>query len=154
MSGPAALFEFTLFKSCRVDRSCCASEDLAALAAFVLRAHKVKGPVTLTLDLTSPARIRALNRRFRGVDRATDVISFRSQSPLPAEAGWEGDIAINVRQALLQAREVGHPARRELRLLWIHGILHLLGYTDYERIPRRRMFQRQNELLRRWERRS
>ena len=89
-------------------------------------------------------RIQGLNRRFRGVDRNTDVIAFRYGEKYL----WEGDIAINVAQARIQAKKMRHPTRREIRVLWIHGILHLLGYTDYEPRPRRRMFKRQNQLLR------
>ena len=63
-----------------------------------------------------------------------------------------GDIAINIHQAVLQAKKMRHSTRREMRLLLIHGILHLLGYTDYEVRPRRRMFKRQNALLVSWER--
>jgi probable rRNA maturation factor len=150
------------------------------LADFVLSAEKVRGPVELALDLTGHKRIRGLNRRFRGVDRTTDVISFRNDtlshphpptpSPLSRErvfspspylrekvAGGrvrviQGDLAINVQQAALQAKKMRHPLKREIRLLFIHGILHLLGYTDYEPKPRRRMFKRQNALLRNWER--
>ena len=44
-----------------------------------------------------------------------------------------------------------HPLKREMRLLLIHGLLHLLGYTDYQPKPRRRMFKRQNAILRSWE---
>ncbi len=142
--------DFTLLKSTRVPAGLVSRHDLDALAAFVLAAEGVAGPVQLALDLTSPGRIHQLNRHFRGVDRSTDVISFQ-QAPPPL---LEGDIAINVPQAIRQAREVGHPSRREVRLLWIHGLLHLLGYTDYEPRPRRRMFKRQNELLRRWERKK
>ena len=108
------------------------------------------GEVTLTLEFTHHARIQRLNRQFRGVDRTTDVISFR----YPAPVGFEGDIAINIPQARLQAKKMRHSVKREVRLLWIHGILHLLGYTDYEPKPRRRMFKRQNELLRGWEKTS
>jgi len=137
----------TLLKSARFARGLFNARDLQGLAAFVLGSEKVKGTAELTLDLTGPARIQALNRRFRGVDRATDVISFRNAAP----PRLQGDIAINVAQAAAQARRMRHPHRRELRLLWIHALLHLLGYTDYEPAPRRRMFKRQNELLRRWE---
>lgn len=63
----------------------------------------------------------------------------------------QGDVAINVQQAAIQAKKMGHSTRREIRLLLIHGILHLLGYTDYEPRERRRMFARQNALLRSWE---
>lgn len=138
---------FTLLKSARIPNSAGTKNDLHALSGFVLQAEKVRGPIELTLDLTHPARIQSLNRHFRGVDRSTDVISFRNAPP----PRLEGDIAINVRQAAVQAQAVGHSLRREIRLLWIHGILHLLGYTDYEPIPRRRMFKRQNALLRAWE---
>ena len=110
----------------------------------------MRGSFELALDITGHKRIQELNRRFRGVDRTTDVISFRNAPP-PA---LEGDIAINVHQAVIQAKKMRHPLKREMRLLLIHGILHLFGYTDYEPIPRRRMFKRQNAILRNWEARS
>ncbi len=135
---------FTLLASTRYLAKAYSRKDLHDLASFVLGSERIRGPVELALDMTHPKRIQALNRHFRGVDRSTDVISFRNGS-------LEGDIAINVRQAELQAKRMGHPVRREIRLLWIHGLLHLLNYTDYEPKPRRRMFKRQNELLRRWE---
>jgi probable rRNA maturation factor len=144
---PAPEVRFTLLRSAVVPSGCYSKTDLHALAAYVFGRERVQGPVDLTLDVTGPKRIHELNRRFRGVDRTTDVISFRN-APLPA---LEGDLAINVRQAVLQAKKMRHPTRREVRLLFIHGILHLLGYTDYTSAPRRRMFRRQNALLRAWE---
>ena len=149
-------FQFLKSFSARKDEY--AKEDLAALAHFVLASESASGCVELTLEFTNPSRIQALNRRFRGVDRNTDVIAFRYEDVLPRPLlggqAWGGDIAINVPQARLQAKKMRHLPRREIRLLFIHGILHLLGYTDYEPGPRRRMFKRQNELLRRWENRS
>ena len=144
------ILDFTLLKSARVPKNIYTENDLRDLAVYVLRAEGVAGPATLSLDLTGHARIHALNRRFRGVDRTTDVISFRD-NPRPA---LSGDIAINVVQAAVQARKLKHSLPRELRLLWIHGILHLLDYTDYEPVPRRKMFKRQNQLLRQWELRA
>jgi probable rRNA maturation factor len=146
MSVPAV--QFTLLKTTKVPVGYYSAKDLEALAVFALGAQKVKGPVELSVDLTGHERIHELNRRFRGVDRTTDVISFRNAPP-PA---LEGDLAINVHQAALQAKKMKHSTKREIRLLLIHGILHLLGYTDYEPGPRRRMFKRQNALLLRWER--
>ncbi len=113
----------------------------------MLSAQKVRGPVELAVEITGHKRIQTLNRRFRGVDRTTDVISFRDE----LTAGFSGDIAINVHQAAIQAKRMHHPLKREVRLLLIHGILHLLGYTDYEPRPRLRMFKRQNAILRNWE---
>jgi len=167
--------DFSLLRSARVPARALAETDLRGLAAFVLGAERVAGPVALTLEVTGHSRIHALNRRFRGVDRTTDVISFRNDSPIAQapqsrrarastkkasvrpwglDAGLCGDIAINVAQAGTQAQKMRHSLARELRLLWIHGILHLLGYTDYDPLPRRRMFRRQNQLLRRWEQRA
>ena len=143
--GPSV--SFTLLTSSRHGRASYTSKDLQTLAVFVLGAERVAGPIELALDMTHPQRIQTLNRHFRGVDRTTDVISFRNAPP----PRLEGDIAINVRQAEIQAQKVRHSLHRELRLLWIHGILHLLGYTDYEPKPRRRMFKRQNALLLAWE---
>lgn len=141
------LLRFALLKSTPVPAVACSPKDLEALTGFVLKREAVPGTVELTVDLTSPRRIQRLNRRFRGVDRTTDVISFRNAAP----PKLEGDIAINLHQAALQAKAVGHPLRREVRLLLIHGILHLVGYTDYQPRPRRKMFRRQNRLLREWE---
>ena len=114
----------------------------------MLASQKVHKPVELTLDFVGHRRIRELNRRFRGVDRTTDVIAFRDDP----QGTLQGDIAINLQQAATQAKEMRHPLRREVRVLLIHGILHLLGYTDYEPKLRRRMFKRQNALLLHWER--
>jgi probable rRNA maturation factor len=147
-SGSAPEVHFTFLKSTTVPPLTVSKQDYQALAAFVLGRQRVKGPVELTVDITGHERIQELNRRFRGVDRTTDVISFRNAPP-PA---LEGDLAINVLQATIQAKKMRHSTRREMRLLLIHGILHLLGYTDYESRPRRRMFKRQNALLLSWER--
>jgi len=160
--------QFTLLKSTVFPTGIVSTKDFEALAAFALGHERVKGPVELSVDITGHKRIRELNRRFRGVDRTTDVISFRNDDPHPGRRGGrplpsgegprqprvrvQGDLAINVHQAALQAKKMRHSTCREMRLLLIHGILHLLGYTDYEPRPRRRMFKRQNALLRAWER--
>ena len=145
-----AVLTFDIVKSAPVPAAACSPRDLNALAAFTLEAERVRTPVELTLDLTGHRRIQRLNRHFRGVDRTTDVISFRDE----ADGVMMGDLAINIEQAAIQAKKMRHPWKREVRLLLIHGILHLLGYTDYEPKPRRRMFKRQNELLRRWEKKA
>lgn len=96
---------------------------------------------TVDLMMVSDQRIRRYNREFRGVDRVTDVLSFEAGWPsaLTARAGAIprderplGDIAIGVGRAARQAREFGHDLRTELRVLALHGLLHLLGY-DHER---------------------
>ena len=71
--------------------------------------------------------MRTLNRRFRRIDRPTDVLSFPSGAP-----GFLGDLVIDVPYAARQARRRGHSEEREIRILLAHGLLHLLGY-DHER---------------------
>jgi probable rRNA maturation factor len=80
----------------------------------------------VALALVSDARMRALNRTYRRKDYATDVLSFPADSP-PAL----GDLVIANGVARRQAREAGHSYQTELRVLALHGLLHLLGY-DHE----------------------
>jgi probable rRNA maturation factor len=81
----------------------------------------------MTVAIVSDARVRALNRRFRRKDKATDVLSFPSE-----ERGYLGDVVISSGVAARQARAAGHSLATELRVLALHGLLHLLGY-DHER---------------------
>ena len=101
------LDSFALLKSTSVPRGAVSRPDLEALAEFVLARQKVMGPVELTVDITGHKRIQELNRRFRGVDRTTDVISFRNDitfhphpQPLSLEYG-EGDIVLDDFSSLL-----------------------------------------------------
>ena len=80
----------------------------------------------MTVAIVADARVRALNRQFRRKDTPTDVLSFPS-----GERGYLGDVVIAKGVAARQAREAGHPLATELRVLALHGLLHLLGY-DHE----------------------
>ena len=81
----------------------------------------------MTVAIVSDARVRALNRQYRKKDKATDVLSFSSE-----ERGFLGDVVIASGVAARQAREAGHSLATEVRVLALHGLLHLLGY-DHER---------------------
>jgi probable rRNA maturation factor len=101
-----------------------------ALDRFVARARRAVGlRGTVNVLLTSNAVLRSLNRRFRGKNLATDVLSF------PALPGFKvrdaGDIAICAEIAAQNARTLGHSAAEEVKILALHGILHLRGY-DHE----------------------
>ena len=90
----------------------------------------------VTIALVSDARVRQLNRRFRGVDRPTDVLSFPmnhrgAEAGRKPEARYLGDIVIAAGVAERQARRAGHSRLTELRILALHGLLHLAGY-DHE----------------------
>lgn len=89
------------------------------------RALRVSGE--LAVLLCGDARIRGLNRRYRGKDRATDVLAF----PGPGAELGLGDVAISVPTAARNARRVGSSLARELEVLALHGFLHCLGY-DHE----------------------
>jgi probable rRNA maturation factor len=97
-------------------------------------AVKLRGQVTVLL--TTDTEIRRLNRQFRGKNKATDVLSFPAYSPVPKCEGpgapvTVGDIAISVPTALKQAVAQGHPLAAEIKVLMLHGVLHLAGY-DHE----------------------
>ncbi len=96
------------------------------LAAWLRRAAPARARGAVTVALVSDRRVRALNARFRGIDHATDVLSFPAE-----ERGRLGDIVIASGVAGRQARGAGHPVGTELRVLALHGLLHLLGY-DHE----------------------
>ncbi len=91
---------------------------------------RLKGQVTVLL--TTDAAIRDLNRRFRGKNKATDVLSFPAEGPFRLSAeGIAGDVAISVTTALRQAAEQGHSLATEIKVLILHGVLHLAGF-DHE----------------------
>ncbi len=102
----------------------------AGLARFLNRARAAVGLVGgVEVLLTSDAELKRLNRSFRGKNKATDVLSF----PVPAEFGGEhaGDLAISLETAARQAEAFGHSLRDEVRVLLVHGLLHLAG-MDHE----------------------
>jgi rRNA maturation RNase YbeY len=92
--------------------------------------------------------VRTLNRQYRGKDRTTDVLSFALREGPFANLQPEflGDIIISVPVAAKQAREAGHSLAREIELLLVHGLLHLLGY-DHERGPAEARKMRRKERL-------
>lgn len=88
--------------------------------------------------LTTDAAMRDLNRRFRGKNKPTDVLSFPAAN-LP-QTEEKGDLAISVETALKQSGEQSHSLAVEIRILILHGLLHLAGYdheTDDGRMQRR-----------------
>ncbi len=101
-----------------------------SLDRFVARAKRaagVRGAVTILV--TSSTELRRLNHRFRGKDKPTDVLSF------PAEVislgRFAGDVAISAEIAAQNARRLGHSPAEEVKVLALHGLLHLAGY-DHE----------------------
>lgn len=98
--------------------------SLSSFAERARRAVGLRGEVNVLL--TGDAELRRLNRRFRGQDKPTDVLSFPAALP-----GAAGDIAISADTARANAARFGHAAAAEVNLLLLHGMLHLAGY-DHE----------------------
>ncbi|HEV2485475.1 MAG TPA: rRNA maturation RNase YbeY [Terracidiphilus sp.] len=102
------------------------------LGRFLTRAQaavRLRGQVTILL--TTEAAIRSLNRRFRGKNKATDVLSFPADATVQGSEKIAGDLAISVSTALRQAAGQGHSLSTEIKVLILHGLLHLAGY-DHE----------------------
>jgi probable rRNA maturation factor len=96
------------------------------LAAWLAGVAPARARGDVVVAITSDARIHALNRQYRHKDAPTDVLSFASGEP-----GHLGDIVIAAGVARRQAKAAGHSLQTELRVLALHGLLHLLGY-DHE----------------------
>jgi probable rRNA maturation factor len=105
----------------------------AMLARFLGRARRAAGLAgEVTVLVASSAELRRLNRRFRGHDYSTDVLSFPPQPAKPRRDGYLGDIAISAAIARQNGKLLGHGAAAEIKVLMLHGLLHLAGY-DHER---------------------
>ena len=103
----------------------------------------------LGIKFVGDQRMRALNRRYRGKDRTTDVLAFAMREAPHSSAGLLGDVVIAVPTAARQAKQGQRSLDEELTVLLIHGILHLCGY-DHERSEKeaRRMHRRERMILR------
>ena len=90
--------------------------------------------------LVSNRRIKSLNAEFLGKNVSTDILSFRFSSE-------HGEVVISAEQAAINSRDYGLAVEDELLYLAVHGILHLKGYSDYNKKSRARMFARQDEIF-------
>lgn len=126
--------------------------DLARVLAHALAAEG-RPDSELTLVITSDEEVAELNRQYRALAEPTDVLSFPAQDPTPGfvsapeMAAYLGDIVIALPFTRRQAAELGRPLRDELRLLAVHGMLHLLGYDHAELAEEAIMWARQDAIL-------
>lgn len=104
----------------------------------------------VTIVVTDNPTIRELNRQFRGIDAATDVLSFENVAGPdfpPFDQRYLGDIIIAYPQAEAQALARGHTAMEELALLAVHGLLHLAGYNHDTPARKQEMWAVQQEIM-------
>jgi cytidine deaminase len=137
-------------------------ENLAKEAGMT---EGITAPLSLSLMLTNDRRIQEINRIWRGMDSATDVLSFPAMSfhpqhtmgqcsILPAGA-WDsetgsyflGDIVISLPRVSAQAEAFGHDANRELAYLFVHGVLHLMDYDHLDPEDKQRMREKEEKIL-------
>jgi probable rRNA maturation factor len=128
------------------------SDLLCQAALQALHSQHVERGCELAVVVTDDDTLRELNRRHRGVDAPTDVLAFPNEArgpfvDAPDELRYLGDVVISFHRAVAQAAEAGHDTLSELRLLVVHGVLHLLGYDDQAEEPRAKMWRVQSEIL-------
>jgi probable rRNA maturation factor len=107
-------------------------DALCARALGAASAHMETGGDVSVL-FTGDAEMQALNKRWRGLDKPTDVLSFPSDGPdIPGERAYLGDIALGYETALADAEKMDRPAEAHISHLLVHGFLHLIGYDHIE----------------------
>ena len=125
-----------------------------------LTCEGVAVPCEVDVLLTDDAGIREINRDMRGVDKATDVLSFPAFSYVPGEPPTDdsdadpmtgltplGDMAISLERVKAQAREYGHSEKRELCYLVVHSVLHLLGYDHLDEGEQKKQMRAREEAI-------
>jgi probable rRNA maturation factor len=113
---------------------------------------KVNNKVEVSILFTTDEFIKSLNRKYRGIDKSTDVLSFSLQEgeekiPEVNDNKLLGDIIISVETAQRQADTLNHSIEKELTVLLIHGLLHLIGYDHEKDEDYKIMREKENEIL-------
>lgn len=139
---------------------------LNKIVSFALSTEKVECNTQISVVLVDNEEIREINRKYRNIDRETDVLSFPmldypagkvyketytdgnfDASAMDGDELVLGDIVISLEKASAQALEYGHSFKRELMYLVVHSVLHLLGYDHMEDEDKKRMREREEYIL-------
>lgn len=137
--------------------------DIALLRRSIrtaLDAENVRCRCHIDVLITGDEGIRAINKKFRGIDKATDVLSFPLQTLVPGRfrpdaRGFDpetglfmlGDIVLSLERIRAQAREIGHSASREAAYLAVHSVLHLLGYDHVDEGADKRLMRSREKAI-------
>jgi probable rRNA maturation factor len=122
--------------------------SIKKIVKSILKEEKVK-KAFLTIVLVRDAMIRRLNRKYMSKDLNTDVLSFDLMHPFSSKTGLVGDVVVCVDTAAAVAKKIKVTFEEELMRYIVHGILHLIGYDDSSRTEKKKMWKRQEELLKR-----
>ncbi|MBP3300756.1 MAG: rRNA maturation RNase YbeY [Clostridia bacterium] len=135
----------------RKERTPKALKDLIrSTVSAVLDYEGISAPGELSVLFVDNRSIRELNRDFRNIDRATDVLSFPSGEDPEGEFFYIGDMALSLERAREQSEEYGHSFEREVAFLTAHSVLHCLGYDHETGVEdEQEMFARQEAVLQR-----
>lgn len=128
--------------------------EYGAILSHVFASLSIKANYEVDVSLVDEETIRQINAEYRQKDAVTDVISFAFEDDKSELGRIKGDIPrllgeifICVPRALEQAKEIGNTPKRELRFLFVHGLLHLLGYDHLKQEDEDVMFPLQEKLL-------
>jgi probable rRNA maturation factor len=124
---------------------------LSRAVQAVLKDEGYREDAEVSLVFVDDDYIQELNKKYRGVDSPTDVLSFAmlegESLPEEEEEVILGDVVISLETVGRQAREFGHSFQREAAYLTVHGVLHLLGYDHQEEENHRKMREREEDVL-------
>jgi probable rRNA maturation factor len=133
-------------------------EEYHRFASFVLSKFSLPKDAELAISYVTPGEIQFLNHHYRGVDEATDVLSFEcdafddeEDALFPGDDHLLGDVIIAPVVAREHARGFGTTFESEMLLMLVHGILHLLGFDHIDDEDYERMRAREDELLKSWD---
>ena len=112
------------------------------IGEVVLRKLKQPKDAEVSLVFVGDAQMKSLNKKYRGINKATDVLSF-----IYNENNFLGEIVISVPTAKKQAAKRSYPLKTELSELFTHGLLHLVGYEDETQAGYSRMLKKQKNIL-------
>lgn len=123
-------------------------EAILIKTAQAALSNQSQAEVELSIVLTDDAHLQDLNQQFLGLNEPTDVLSFPAAEIDPdREVVYLGDVLISYQRATVQAEMGGHAVEDELKLLVVHGLLHLLGYDHATPQDKAEMWQIQEDIL-------
>ena len=137
-----------------------AAAEIKKAVKMALAAEGITEPCLVSVCLTDDEGIRGVNREFRAIDRATDVLSFPLNELTPGafdpelcEQDWEtgavmlGDMMISIPACEKQGEEFGHGFEREIQYLTVHSILHMLGYDHVDEGEKKRQMREREKMI-------
>lgn len=140
----------------KVDKNSQWEEKIKQIIQTCFQEEKLENKnVYVSIILTVPEEIRKRNKQYRGINKATDVLSFpmfeREEIPnikmKQNEYDVLGDIVVSIEQVKIQAEEYGHSFERELSYMVVHGFYHLMGYDHIEEQEKQEMRKKEEMIL-------